>query len=223
LALGRRLPLAPLFLVLLVLALAACGGGSKTQAAQQTTTDAAGCRSVTPPAAKPRTESKPTKRLDPAKTYDVLIATNCGSFTIRLAVKTSPATTASFASLVQKGFFTGTVFHRIVPGFVIQGGDPTGSGAGGPGYSTVDAPPASTRYTLGVVAMAKTGAEPPGTAGSQFFVVTAQDAGLPPDYAVLGHISAGSAVVSRIGKLGDQSTEQPTETVEIEHATLTVH
>jgi ABC-type oligopeptide transport system substrate-binding subunit len=85
LALGRRLPLAPLFLVLLVLALAACGGGSKTQAAQQTTTDAAGCRSVTPPAAKPRTESKPTKRLDPAKTYDVLIATNCGSFTIRLA------------------------------------------------------------------------------------------------------------------------------------------
>ena len=113
--------------------------------------------------------------------------------------------------------------RRIVPGFVVQGGDPTGTGGGGPGYQTVDKPPASTAYTLGVVAMAKTQTEAPGTSGSQFFVVTAQDAQLPPDYAVLGHISAGSAVVSRIGELGDQSTEQPTETVEIEHATLTVH
>jgi peptidyl-prolyl cis-trans isomerase B (cyclophilin B) len=229
LALGRRLPLA-LLLVLLALAVAACGGsgGSKKQAApaQQTTTDAAGCRSVTPPAAKPRTESKPTKRLDQAKTYDVLIATNCGDFTIRLAVKTSPATTASFASLAQKGFFNGTVFHRIVPGFVIQGGDPTGTGTSGPGYTTVDTPPASTRYTLGVVAMAKTGAEPPGTAGSQFFVVTAQDAQLPPDYAVLGRIVKGQATVDKIGQFGDPTSGGqgvPTETVEIEKATLTVH
>jgi cyclophilin family peptidyl-prolyl cis-trans isomerase len=226
LALGRRLPLA----VLLVLALAACGGngGAKPQAApaQQTTTDAAGCRSVTPPAAKARTESKPTKRLVQAKTYDVLIKTNCGDFTIRLAVKTSPATTASFASLAQKGFFNGTVFHRIVPGFVIQGGDPTGTGTSGPGYATVDTPPASTRYTLGVVAMAKTGAEPPGTAGSQFFVVTAQDAQLPPDYAVLGRIVKGQATVDKIGQFGDPASGgqgAPTETVEIEKATLTVH
>ena len=226
-ALGRRLQLA-LLVVLPVLALAACGGSSKQPAAtaQQTTTDAAGCRSVTPPAGKARTESKPTKALDQAKTYDVTIKTNCGDFTIRLAVKTSPATTASFASLVQKGFFDGTIFHRIVPGFVIQGGDPTGSGSGGPGYSTVDIPPASTRYTLGVVAMAKTGAEAPGTAGSQFFVVTTQDAQLPPEYAVLGTIAKGQAVVDKIGQLGDPSSGGqgvPTETVEIEHATLTVH
>jgi cyclophilin family peptidyl-prolyl cis-trans isomerase len=222
-ALGRRLPLA----LLLVVALAACGG-SKKQAAppSQTTTDAAGCRSVTPPAGKARTESKPTKRLDQAKTYDVVIATNCGSFTIRLAVKTSPATTASFASLVQKGFFAGTVFHRIVPGFVIQGGDPTGSGSGGPGYSTVDIPPASTRYTTDVVAMAKTGAEPRGTSGSQFFVVTAPNAQLPPDYAVLGTIVKGQAVVQKIGQLGDPTSGGegiPTETVEIEKASLSVH
>jgi peptidyl-prolyl cis-trans isomerase B (cyclophilin B) len=229
LALGRRLQLA-LLVVLLVLALAGCGGGggSKQQAApaQQTTTGAAGCSSVTPPAAKARTESKPSKRLDETQTYDVLLKTNCGAFTIRLAVKTSPATTASFASLVQKGFFDGTVFHRIVPGFVIQGGDPTGTGASGPGYTTVDAPPASTRYTLGVVAMAKTGAEPPGTAGSQFFVVTAQDAQLPPDYAVLGKVVHGQATVDRIGRLGDPASGGqgvPTETVEIEKATLTVH
>jgi peptidyl-prolyl cis-trans isomerase B (cyclophilin B) len=211
-----------------VLALAACGGGAKqpAAAAQQTTTDAAGCVPVTPPAGKARTESKPTKRLDPAKTYDVAITTNCGSFTIRLAVKTSPATTASFASLVQKSFFNGTVFHRIVPGFVIQGGDPTGSGSGGPGYTTVDIPPASTRYTLGVVAMAKTGAEPPGTSGSQFFVVTAQDAQLPPDYAVLGTVVKGQATVDKLSQLGDPSSGgqgTPTETVEIEKATLTVH
>jgi cyclophilin family peptidyl-prolyl cis-trans isomerase len=227
LAVGRRLPLA-LCSLLLVLALAGCGGGggSKQAAAQPTTTDAAGCRSVTPPAGKARTESKPTKRLDQAKTYDVLIKTNCGNFTIRLAVKTSPATTASFASLVEKGFFDGTVFHRIVPGFIIQGGDPTGTGTGGPGYTTVDVPAASTHYTLGVVAMAKTGAEPPGTSGSQFFVVTAQDAQLPPDYAVLGKIVKGQAVVAKIGELGDPASGgsgTPTETVELEKATLTVH
>jgi cyclophilin family peptidyl-prolyl cis-trans isomerase len=218
-------------LLLLVVALAACGGsgggGSKqAAAAQPATTDAAGCRSVTAPAGKARTESKPTKRLDQTKTYDVLITTNCGGFTIRLAVKTSPATAASFASLVKKGFFTGTVFHRIVPGFIIQGGDPTGTGSGGPGYTTVDVPAASTRYTLGVVAMAKTGAEPPGTSGSQFFVVTAKDAQLPPDYAVLGKVVKGQAVVSKIGELGDPASGgsgTPTETVEIEKATLTVH
>jgi peptidyl-prolyl cis-trans isomerase B (cyclophilin B) len=219
---------------LLVLALAACGGGSKSAdttstqtstptSTQATETDASGCTAVTPPAGAKRNGAKPTHALDPSKTYDVKLQTNCGSFTIRLAVKTSPATTASFASLVQKHFFDGTIFHRIVPGFVVQGGDPTGTGQGGPGYQTVDKPPASTTYTLGIVAMAKTQTEAPGTSGSQFFVVTAQDAGLPPDYAVLGHISAGSAVVSRIGELGDQNTEQPTETVEIEHATLTVH
>jgi cyclophilin family peptidyl-prolyl cis-trans isomerase len=204
--------------LVVALALAGCGGGKKAAS-----TDASGCTSVTPPAAKARSEPKPTKRLDPAKTYDVTIATNCGSFTIRLAVKTSPATTASFVSLAQKGYFDGTVFHRIVPGFVIQGGDPTGTGGGGPGYSTVDTPPSSTRYTLGVVAMAKTQTEAPGTSGSQFFVVTAPDAKLPPDYAVLGTITAGKDTVTAIGKLGDPSTEQPTETVEIEHATVNVH
>jgi cyclophilin family peptidyl-prolyl cis-trans isomerase len=229
LALGRRLPLIAL-LALLALALVACGGGgggAKKPAAapDQTTTDAAGCRTVTPATGKARTESKPTKPLDQAKTYDVQLETNCGDFTIRLAVKSSPATSASFASLAQQGYFDGTVFHRIVPGFVIQGGDPTGTGTGGPGYSTVDVPPASTRYTLGVVAMAKTGAEPPGTAGSQFFVVTTQDAGLPPEYAVLGTISEGQDVVDKIANLGDPASGGegiPTETVVIEKATLTV-
>jgi cyclophilin family peptidyl-prolyl cis-trans isomerase len=127
-----------------------------------------------------------------------------------------PCTTASFAALVRKKFFDGTRFRRIVPGFVVQGGDPTGTGTGGPGYTVVDAPPATARYTKGAVAMAKTGAEAPGTSGSQFFLVTAADVGLRPEYALLGRVTRGLAVVERIGKLGDPATEQPTRRVVIE-------
>jgi cyclophilin family peptidyl-prolyl cis-trans isomerase len=140
-------------------------------------------------------------------------------------VKTSPKTTASFVSLARRGYFDGTIFHRIVPGFVIQGGDPTASGLGGPGYTTVDRPPASTRYTLGLAAMAKAGNQPAGAGGSQFFVVTAQDAQLPPDYAVLGEVVKGLPVVERIGQLGDPASGgqgTPTEVVEIEKATVRV-
>jgi cyclophilin family peptidyl-prolyl cis-trans isomerase len=96
-----------------------------------------------------------------------VVKTSEGSFTIRLQPAVSPNAVESFEKLARKGFFDGTIFHRIVPGFVIQGGDPTGTGSGGPGYTTVDPPPANTRYTKGTVAMAKTQAEPPGTAGSQ--------------------------------------------------------
>ncbi len=216
-ALVRRLPLA-----LAVLALAACGGGSKGGTSESTSTDANGCTTVEQPKPGNRTEPKPTKRLDPAKHYDVTFRTNCGSFTVRLAVKLSPATAASFASLVQQGYFDHTIFHRIVPDFIVQGGDPTASGQGGPGYTTVDAPPASTKYTLGLVAMAKTQTEAAGTSGSQFFVVTAQDAGLPPDYAVLGTVTKGLQVVNTIGQLGDPTTEEPTQVVEIQKATLHV-
>jgi peptidyl-prolyl cis-trans isomerase B (cyclophilin B) len=158
--------------------------------------------------------------LDPSKTYEVTLKTNEGSFSFALDLKDSPHTTASFAALVRKGFFDGLTFHRIVPGFVIQGGDPNGDGTGGPGYTTLDVPPAGARYTKGVVAMAKGGTEPPGTAGSQFFVVTGDDTQLPPDYALLGKVTSGLDVVEKIGTLGDPSTEQPTERVVIEKATL---
>lgn len=202
-----------------IVALAACGSSSKQAA---TTTTAGGCQSVSAPSTEERHGTRPAKPLDAAKAYAVTLQTNCGSFVISLDVKTSPKTTASFVSLVRSGFFDKTVFHRIVPGFIIQGGDPTATGTGGPGYTTVDPPPASTRYTFGVVAMAKTQTEAPGTSGSQFFVVTGANAGLPAEYAVLGRVVSGAAVVRRIGKLGDPSTEQPTETVELEHATVSV-
>jgi len=144
-----------------------------------------------------------------SKTYTVGVLTNFGRFDIRLDVRDSPCTTSSFAALVRKGFFDGTRFHRIVPGFVIQGGDPTATGRGGPGYTVVDIPPPNSLYTKGVVAMAKTASEPPGTSGSQFFVVTGADAGLPPQYAILGVVTKGLRVVDRIGKLGNPVNERP--------------
>ncbi len=200
--------------------LASCGG-SKHTATTTAPPPPAGCTSAHPPAPAARKRAKPKQLLDPAKTYRVTFKTNCGSFTVRLAVKTSPRTAASFVSLVRTHFFDGTIFHRIAVDFVIQGGDPTATGAGGPGYLTVDRPPAGTRYLFGTVAMAKTQAQPAGTSGSQFFVVTGADAGLPPDYAVLGDVVAGAPVVRRIGQLGDPN-EQPTAIVEIERATVAV-
>ena len=206
----------------LALLAAGCGGGSKKSAGTTSTSavGANGCRSVSQPATESRHSEKPTKALDPSRTYRITFVTTCGDFTVRLAVKTSPHAAASFVSLARTGYFDHTVFHRIVPGFVIQGGDPTASGGGGPGYTTVDPPPASAAYTHGVVATAKTQAEPRGTSGSQFFVVTAPDARLPPDYAILGKVVSGLDVVDRIGRLGDQATEQPTQVVEIERTTV---
>ena len=103
---------------------------------------------------------------------------------------------------------------------MIQGGDPTQSGGGSPGYATLDKPPLSVRYTKGVVAMAKTDLAPAGTAGSQFFVVTAEDAGLDPAYAVVGRVTDGLDVVDRIGMLGDPETQRPTRTVLIRGVTV---
>jgi peptidyl-prolyl cis-trans isomerase B (cyclophilin B) len=209
-----------LLVLLPVLVLAGCGGGSKETAAT-TAPRAGGCLVVDAPGPKPDGGQKPpATALDPARTYSIVFRTNCGTFVVALDQKSAPHATASLVALARKGFFDGTIFHRVVPGFVIQGGDPTQTGGGGPGYQTVDRPPADARYVKGVVAMAKTAAEPPGTAGSQFFVVTGADAGLPPQYALVGRVVKGLGVVERIGKLGDAS-EQPTLAVEIERARVT--
>jgi peptidyl-prolyl cis-trans isomerase B (cyclophilin B) len=197
---------ARLSLILGVLALAACGGGGKAK------TDEQRC---------PRTGAKVTfPLLDPKRPHTVDVLTNLGRFAIRLDVEDSPCTTSSFAALVRRRFFDGTVFHRIVPGFVIQGGDPTGRGSGGPGYTVVDVPPRNSLYTEGVVAMAKAPSEPRGAAGSQFFIVTAADAGLPPDYAILGVVTKGLKIVERIGRLGNRVTEKPTRRIVVLHMTL---
>jgi peptidyl-prolyl cis-trans isomerase B (cyclophilin B) len=191
---------------LAVCSLVACGGDQRQNAASPCPTKG---KQVTFPL------------LDKSKTYTAGVLTNFGRFDIRLDVRDSPCTTSSFAALVRKGFFDGTRFHRIVPGFVIQGGDPTATGQGGPGYTVRDVPPGNAAYTKGVVAMAKTESEPPGTSGSQFFVVTGADAGLQPDYALLGVVTKGLRVVDRIGKFGNPANQRPTRKVEVLRMTVT--
>lgn len=150
-----------------------------------------------------------------AKTARARISTPKGEIVFRFYPDEAPLHSAAFIKLARAGFYDGLTFHRYEPGFVIQGGDPTGSGLGGPGYSVRDRPPAHVVYGHGVVAMAKTAIEPAGTSGSQFFVVTARDAQLPPDYAVLGRVVEGIAVVDLIGRFGNRSdpTGRPTRLV----------
>jgi cyclophilin family peptidyl-prolyl cis-trans isomerase len=221
-------------LLLLAFVLAGCGGddeessgttaattaGSDTVSTTNAESPDGECESVESPEPKPDgSESPPEDELDEGTTYELEVETNCGAFTITLDPGLAPETTASLVSLAEKGFFDGTVVHRVVPGFVIQGGDPTGTGSGGPGYSTVDPPPGTATYTQGVVAMAKTAAEAPGTSGSQFFVVTGQDIGLPPEYAIVGEVTEGMATVLAIDKLGI-SDGPPSQPVVLERVTV---
>ena len=206
--------------------LAACGGDDSSDEAAATATPGASetaCEAASAP--KPKGEgklAKPKAQLDPAKTYVATVSTNCGDFEITLDAKEAPKTGGSFEYLAGKGFYDDTTFHRIVAGFVIQGGDPKGDGTGGPGYSVVEPPSQDLAYTKGVVAMAKTGAEPPGTSGSQFFVVTAEDAQLPPDYALLGKVTSGQDVVDKIAVAKtDPATEKPVDPIVISSIKVT--
>lgn len=208
---GRAALLLPLGLV----ALAGCGGSSHPDAATKD-----GCTVVSKPHLGQRSEKAPTALLPAGTHYTITMVTNCGSFSFRLDQAQSPHAAAAFVALVRDGYFNATIFHRIAPGFVIQGGDPTGTGTGGPGFTTVDTPPASAAYTHGVVAMAKTQTQPNGAAGSQFFVVTEANAELPPDYAIIGTVTKGLSVVDHIGTLGNAQTQLPTMVIEIEKATV---
>jgi cyclophilin family peptidyl-prolyl cis-trans isomerase len=151
-----------------------------------------------------------------------VVETSCGELTIELDVDRAPKTTASFAGLAEQGFYEGTSFHRVAPGFVIQGGDPHGDGTGGPGYTVDEPPPQDFAYLRGTVAMAKNQVEPPGRSGSQFFVVTAPaDAGLPPDYALLGRVVEGFDAIERIESLAEPGADgPPTAPVAIERVTI---
>ena len=186
------------------LLIAGCGDDEKEKAAATETAEPAqeaGCEKVAKP--QPANEAKlpkPTEKLKVGKTYVARVLTNCGEFEITLDPKRAPTTGGSFASLVGKRFYDGLTFHRIAAGFVIQGGDPKGDGSGGPGYSVIEKPPADLTYSKGIVAMAKTATDPPGTSGSQFFVVTGEAPDLPPDYALLGKVTKGMDVVDKIAQ-----------------------
>jgi len=218
--------LAPLT-VLLAVALSGCGSDDAKQSGDAgdavttaSTTTTAGCRKVAAPSPK-RVQrlSKPTTRLSAPTT--VTLTTNCGRITIRLAVARAPKTTSSFASLARRGFYDNLTFHRVVPGFVVQGGDPLGTGLGGSGYKVVERPPASTVYTRRVVAMAKAANEAAGTSGSQFFIVTAENAELPADYALVGRVVGSYSAVAKIEATPTAAGDRPTEPLVIERATVT--
>jgi cyclophilin family peptidyl-prolyl cis-trans isomerase len=218
-----RLPLPVTLLLVCALLLAACGG-EKEKASSPTETPApaaeTGCEKV--PAAKPKDVkvAKPTEKLKKGKTYVARVLTNCGEFDITLDPR-SPRTGGSFKTLVDKRFYDGLSFHRIVAGFVIQGGDPEGDGNGGPGFQIVEPPPQDLTYSKGVVAMAKAETDPAGTSESQFFVVTGEDAGLPPDYALLGKVTKGQDVVDKIGVAEVGPDEKPLQPIVIRQIRIT--
>lgn len=189
------------------------GGGSSS------TASAEGCKQVEAPPPKHVSFKAPKQVLKKGEPATAVVKTSCGTFEIALATTRAPKTANSFAFLVKEGFYDDLDFPRIAPGFVIQGGSPLGTTLGGSGYTVEEKPPENLSYTRGVVAMAKSGAEPPGSSGSQFFVVTGVDAGLPPEYALVGKVSKGLDVVERIGKLGTPA-EKPTQTILIEKITI---
>jgi cyclophilin family peptidyl-prolyl cis-trans isomerase len=194
-------------------------GGSGDDSTTAAASGADGCEQVEAPKPKQVSLKAPKQTLQKGEKATAVVATSCGTFEIALDTERAPKTANSFAYLAEEGFYDDLTFHRIVPEFVIQGGDPEGTGTGGPGYKVVEKPPANLAYTKGTVAMAKSAAEPPGTSGSQFYVVTGADAGLPPEYALVGKVSGGLDVVERIGKLGTAS-EKPKQTILIEKITI---
>jgi peptidyl-prolyl cis-trans isomerase B (cyclophilin B) len=174
----------------------------------------AGCSSAKPAAAgEPRASyKKPATVLAKGKRYAIVMRTSCGTIRIALDRKAGGAIPNSIAFLVTKRFYDGLPFHRVVADSILQGGDPRGDGRGGPGYEVVGTPPSSYRYKVGDVAMAKTAAAPPGSSGSQFFVISgAGGTRLSPDYGILGHATdkASLATIGRISALATLACGNP--------------
>ncbi len=161
--------------------------------------------------------------IDPAKTYTATVTTDAGAFTIDLLASKAPKTVNNFVFLARHHYYDGVTFHRVIKGFMAQGGDPEGTGMGGPGYTIEDEKPAAGEYTVGSVAMART--QQPNSAGSQFFVVTG-DAGvqLPPEYALFGQVAGGEAgmkAVKAIEADGSEGDGAPAKVHTIKTVTIT--
>jgi cyclophilin family peptidyl-prolyl cis-trans isomerase len=217
------------------------GGGSKPVAAPSPTPTIAptpatptptgvACGGKVPKAAsvqKKQYAKPPKMTIDTSKKYIMTMVTSCGTIKLELDPKEAPNTVNSLVFLADQKFFDGLTFHRIVKNFVIQGGDPTGTGSGGPGYKTVDPPPKGVKYGLGDLAMAKGQSEPSGTAGSQFFIVTGDARALTASgtYALVGDVISGQLVAKRIEQLPsvDGSDDgAPAQTVYIVKVTVEV-
>ncbi|MGH9157423.1 MAG: peptidylprolyl isomerase [Acidimicrobiales bacterium] len=200
------------------------GASATAPGEPSTTSPVAGDPSACPPGdgSAPKTTAFPTPPatcIDPARSYTATVETDVGSFTIALAADKAPVTVNNFVFLARYHYYDDVAFHRVIPGFVVQGGDgEKGDGTGGPGYSIADELPKAGDYKVGSVAMANSG---PNTNGSQFFVVTgAQGAALPPSYSLFGTVDAnGLAVVKNIEADGTDGG-QPKVTHKIVNITI---
>ena len=165
-----------------------------------------------------RWDAPPDMTIDTERRYTAEMATSHGTMTIALDPVAAPKTVNSFVFLARQGFYDGVTFHRIIPGFVLQGGDPTGTGTGGPGYRFEDELPPAGRYEIGSLAMANAG---PDTNGSQFFVISGADGvRLPPSYSLFGKVVGGTDVIAKIDAIGTRGGT-PQERVTIESVTIT--
>ncbi len=178
-----------------------------------------------PPAAdgsSPKTQKfsgQPPMCIDPAKSYSATMVTNKGTMTIALDPLAAPLTVNNFVFLARYHYYDGVTFHRIIPGFVIQGGDPQGTGMGGPGYKFADELPRPGRYEMGSLAMANAG---PNTNGSQFFIICGPSGmALPPQYSLFGKVISGLDVVTELDKIGSPGAGTPKQKVFMESVTIT--
>ncbi len=163
----------------------------------------------------PQYANPPEMAIDPAKSYTATIETTAGTMTAKLFASEAPRTVNNFVFLANEGFYTDVIFHRVISGFMIQGGDPTGTGSGGPGYR-FDDEPVSREYKRGTLAMANAG---PNTNGSQFFVMHA-DYPLPPNYTIFGQLSAGEEVIDAIATAPKGGGDRPVNPVSIKSVTI---
>jgi cyclophilin family peptidyl-prolyl cis-trans isomerase len=154
--------------------------------------------------------------IDGSRKYSATIDTSAGQMTADLFVSDAPSTVNNFVFLARDGFYDGVIFHRVIKGFMIQGGDPTGTGRGGPGYRFNDEP-VSRSYERGILAMANAG---PNTNGSQFFVMHA-DYGLPPNYTIFGKLTSGEEVLDKIATAPTGAQDRPSDPVTINRIEIT--
>ena len=205
---------------------AAKGSDANLQAQANEVAVKAGCPASTKTTVNTQKySSAPTMTIDTSKTYTATVVTTAGTFDIALDAKTAPTTVNNFVFLADKGYYHCVIFHRVIPGFMDQTGDPTGTGDGGPGYTIKDENPAKAsnaaqQYPLGSVAMANTGQ--PNSGGSQFFVVAgAQGESLPNTYALFGSVTSGMNVVDTINQQGSTAGVPPDVTQRM--LSVTIH
>jgi peptidylprolyl isomerase len=166
-----------------------------------------------------RFSAPPEMCIDPSKTYSAEMVTSMGTVVIALDPINAPKTVNNFVFLARYHYFEGVVFHRIIQGFMCQGGDPEGSGRGGPGYKFADELPKAGRYEIGSVAMANAG---PNTNGSQFFLISGPSGvRLPPSYSLFGKIVKGLDVLDKMEKVQTGAGDRPVTPVTIDKVTIT--